>query len=421
MRNFSSEFERIRDLPPRPRGLRFEQLFYDIFEDHGILEARSVKNEEGTQQIDGAVRISNKIFLVEIKWEKTNTLAARKLGEFIHKVNSKIDGTLGIFISYNELNERSVRSVRAGIKQNCIIIHGEDNILPMISAQVSIADYGAYIYTQASIRNKISVPISEYRKLAKKPVTHDRWKEVLEALLSKDDLNEFERKFDKYHAQIEDLPERVISIYPTLKNNKLQEKIDYLLVSIIDDENHKERLYDALISKLTTSHWVKYAHEDILDRFKNLFELDPSKAAKIADNVLLYLRQNDGLWEEDNKASIVLDFVYDYLHIKYNSKVACAYAAIYCDNSRKDKFPQKAFAKKIFSRIATKDRWKAITNEVVAQIEKYKSESLKSEERIFGGPFEYVERMITWRFKKIIDESMPRNLERQIKKWYDQV
>lgn len=144
--DFWTKFKLIKLLSPQKRGLRFERLFYEIFKRDGILLEGSLKTEDGGQQIDGAIEINNKIFIVEIKWENSATLAASKLYSFLGKVNSKIEGTLGLFISYDELEKNFIDSARGGIKQNCIIIHGIDNLKPTIRGEVSIADYVWYIY-----------------------------------------------------------------------------------------------------------------------------------------------------------------------------------------------------------------------------------------------------------------------------------
>lgn len=68
MKDFTAKFEKISQLDPKMRGLLFERLFYEIFESHKILLEKSFKNDDGSQQIDGAVEINNRIFLVEIKW-----------------------------------------------------------------------------------------------------------------------------------------------------------------------------------------------------------------------------------------------------------------------------------------------------------------------------------------------------------------
>jgi hypothetical protein len=100
-----NKFKQISESKPRRRGIQFERLFYEVFERENILLERSYFNEDGSQQIDGAIEINNRIFLTEVKWEETKTLAASKLYSFLGKINSKIEGTLGLFISYNELGD----------------------------------------------------------------------------------------------------------------------------------------------------------------------------------------------------------------------------------------------------------------------------------------------------------------------------
>ena len=421
MRNFTRKFERIRELEPRRRGMQFEMLFYNIFEVHGILEDRSYKNEDGSQQIDGSIVINNKIFIVETKWERTETLASEKLLTFIGKINSKIEGTLGLFISYNKLSRTTIDTARGGIKQNCIIIHGEGDILSIVRGEVSVADYIWYIFKQASTRNKIFAPITEFKKAVKKPIPINRWNEVRDALISEDDIGDFEWKLDKYYGQIEDLPERAISLYPTLKKKGLNHNINYLFNSIINDDDDKVRLYDALINKLTKSHWIKYAHEDILDKLRNISGLNPEKASQIVDNILPYLNDNIGQYEEENKVSLVLDFIYEYLSEKYINKLACAYTTIYCDTSRRERFPQKRFSKKIFNSIRPADRWKTIIDKVLEKMTKYKADDIPLRNKTDSAKLEYVIGQIEREFGKIIEESQPKNLNRQLKAMFNRL
>lgn len=419
MKDFTKEFEQIKTLEPRSRGIKFEQLFYDIFEEHGILASRSTLNDERTQQIDGAIKIADKMFLVEIKWERPETLNTGKILKFIGKVNSRIDGTLGLFISYYELDVRTINSARQGIKQNCIIIHGRNNILPIIRGEISLADYVLYIYQEACIRNKISVPISEYRKTIREPALQDKWEEVRDALLSKEDTGDFEWKLDKFLNQIENLPEKAIAIYPRLKKQRLGDRINYLLNSIIDEEDFRERLCDALIAKLCKSHWVKYAHEDILGKTKNFARLNSQKAERIVDNVTPHLSENLGQFEEENKASLVLDFVYSHLSDDYKDKLACAYSSIYCDSFRRDHFPQKQLANKIFSDIYPQYRWETIRDEVKNVIAKLKTDKFPLRDKSESAKLNYVIEHVTREFEKIIQESQPKNIERQIRAWYN--
>jgi len=421
MKEFIEKFEKISKLDPRRRGLRFERLFYEIFAYHKILLKKSYKNEDGSQQIDGAVEINNRIFLIEVKWERTKTLAASKLYSFLGKINSKIEGTLGVFISYNELRDNFLDSTRAGIKQNCIIINGKENIIPIINGEISIADYIWYIYQQASTRNRISIPVSEFKNIPhRKSLSpdNDKWEEVYEALISEDTTGDFELKLDANYKFIENLPEKTITLYPILKKNrKIIDKINYLIESIIDRDS--SALFNSLVFKLKTSHWIKYADEYILEKTKNLSKLNTKQADKISDNALQYLREHNGQWEEENKASLVINFIYEHLSGESRTKVFCAYSTIYCDTSRKDHYPQKKFANKIFSKISSEDRWKAIEDEVIDLMGQY-----KADEDIFSDDTDevtkkYVIKRIKQKFSKIITELKPRKLKIQLERMYD--
>lgn len=417
------KFNKISELPPRRRGIRFERLVYEIFERENILLERSYFNEDGSQQIDGAIEINNRIFITEIKWEESKTLAASKLYSFLGKINSKIDGTLGVFISYNELSDNFINSVRAGVKQNCIIINGEENIIPIVKGEVALKDYIWYIYQQASTRNRIFIPVSEFISLPKKSSLKkdvSKWKEVYEALISDEDNGEFEINLCENYDDIDMLPEKTITLYPILhKNRTISNKLTYLVDTIIDKD--KKSFYNSLIEKLTSLHWLKYADEDLLVKSKNLSELDQEQADKIALKVVKYLRENYGQWEEENNASIVLDFLFEQLSEDVIKEIYCAYAAIYSDTSRKGHYPQKKFADKIFNAIEPKDIFRLIKKEITESISQY-----KEEENIFSEDTEeankkYVVRRVRQKFSKLLEESTAKNIDKKLGNMYDKV
>jgi hypothetical protein len=74
----------------KTRGFAFEALLNEIYDDCEVLISKSYKTADGTQQIDGAVQINSKIFLIEAKWEKKETLAASKLYSFLGKISKPI-------------------------------------------------------------------------------------------------------------------------------------------------------------------------------------------------------------------------------------------------------------------------------------------------------------------------------------------
>ncbi len=110
----------------RQRGLQFEELINDIFEDETTLLKRGFHSSDNrSEQVDGAVEIWNRVLLLEVKWVKSN-LAASELFSFIGKIENKFHGTLGIFISRNKLSENFISALNRGRRQNVIVIHGED-------------------------------------------------------------------------------------------------------------------------------------------------------------------------------------------------------------------------------------------------------------------------------------------------------
>jgi hypothetical protein len=421
MTTLINKFKQISELKPRRRGIQFERLFYEVFERENILLEGSYFNEDGSQQIDGAIEINNRIFLTEIKWEESKTLAASKLYSFLGKINSKIDGTLGLFISYNELGDNFLNSVRAGLRQNCIIINGEDNIIPIVNGEVRLKDYIWYIYQQASTRNRIFIPVSEFISFPKKSDENkddSKWNEVYEALISDEDNGDFEVKLDSNYSEIDNLPEKTITLYPILHKNKtIANKLNYLVDTVIDKD--KSAFYRALVAKLDSLHWIKYADENLLDKSKNLSTIDQEQADNIALKVIEYLREYYGVWEEENKASLVLDFLFDHVSEEVMCKIYYAYAPIYCDTARKSHYPQKKFADKLFKQIEPGERFKVIKKEIEELIGEYKEEEKIFSEDTAEANKKYVIRRIKQKFDRIIEESEVKNINKKLERMYD--
>lgn len=110
----------------RGRGREFEQLVADLFDQEGILVRRPYHTSDNrSEQIDGAIEIGNRVALVETKWVQSG-LAASDLYAFLGKIQGKLDGTLGVFISREPLKENFLASTRSGRRPCVLIIHGED-------------------------------------------------------------------------------------------------------------------------------------------------------------------------------------------------------------------------------------------------------------------------------------------------------
>lgn len=110
----------------RLRGGSFEKLINRVFRLRNLHVRSSYHTSDNkSEQIDGAISFDSRYVLVECKWEKKN-LAASSLFAFIGKVESKFQGTTGLFISKNQLSENFIKALSYGRKRNILVMHGED-------------------------------------------------------------------------------------------------------------------------------------------------------------------------------------------------------------------------------------------------------------------------------------------------------
>ncbi len=118
-------YEKNTDLA-QERGRQFEKLVRAVFKAWELLVRGSYHTGDNrSEQIDGVLMIEGRYALLEAKWEKAN-LAASELFSFLGKVEGKFTGTIGVFVSRNELTTNFLTALRAGRRQSIIVIHGHD-------------------------------------------------------------------------------------------------------------------------------------------------------------------------------------------------------------------------------------------------------------------------------------------------------
>ena len=121
----NAAYEKNIDLA-QERGRQFEKLVRAVFKAWGMLVRGSYHTGDNkSEQIDGVLQVEGRYALLEAKWEKAN-LAASELFSFLGKVEGKFVGTIGIFVSRNELTSNFLTALRAGRRQCIIVIHGQD-------------------------------------------------------------------------------------------------------------------------------------------------------------------------------------------------------------------------------------------------------------------------------------------------------
>lgn len=107
----------------RMRGFAFEWLLNNLFA-LDELEPRAGYRPAG-EQIDGSIYLDGRIYLLEAKWH-ADPLPASTLYQFKGKVDGKLAGTIGIFISMSGYAADAVDALILGKGLNVILVDRRD-------------------------------------------------------------------------------------------------------------------------------------------------------------------------------------------------------------------------------------------------------------------------------------------------------
>ena len=124
------QYQRLRNpastLSPklrRERGFLFEKIIHTVLENESLQPRTSYKAQG--EQIDGSFYFQNKIFLLEAKWH-SKSLPASTIYQFKGKVDGKLTGTIGIFISMSGYSTDAIDALISGKVLNVILFDSED-------------------------------------------------------------------------------------------------------------------------------------------------------------------------------------------------------------------------------------------------------------------------------------------------------
>lgn len=116
------------------RGFMFERILNQLFRDDE-LEPRSGYKPDG-EQIDGSLFLEGSVFIFEAKWHKS-ALPASSIYQFKGKVDGKLQGTLGIFISMSGYSTDAVDALTLGKSLN-VILFGKKDVEAAILKNISV-------------------------------------------------------------------------------------------------------------------------------------------------------------------------------------------------------------------------------------------------------------------------------------------
>ncbi|MCP5143270.1 MAG: restriction endonuclease [Gammaproteobacteria bacterium] len=96
---------------PQGRGFELERVMYEVFDLFDLDPKASFRNLG--EQIDGAFSLDGTEFLFEAKWHK-DLVNKAELAAFTDKVTTKLENTLGVFLSINGFSSDGVAAHQAG-------------------------------------------------------------------------------------------------------------------------------------------------------------------------------------------------------------------------------------------------------------------------------------------------------------------
>jgi hypothetical protein len=115
-----------KDVTPawyQQRGYKLEELIKNVMERDGLHPRASYKTTG--EQIDGSFLLGDRVYLLEAKWCK-NEMSASDIYAFKGKVDGKLVGTIGIFISISGFSKDSVNALIYGKEINIILFNRND-------------------------------------------------------------------------------------------------------------------------------------------------------------------------------------------------------------------------------------------------------------------------------------------------------
>lgn len=118
-----SETENAKPTWYQKRGFEFERIINHLLEEEGLLPRTSYKPLG--EQIDGSFVFEGKTYLLEAKWH-SKEMSASDIYEFKGKIDGKLVGTIGIFISISGYSKDSVDALTLGKSLNIILFNQED-------------------------------------------------------------------------------------------------------------------------------------------------------------------------------------------------------------------------------------------------------------------------------------------------------
>lgn len=402
------------DEAKRQRGHDFESLLNDIFFDEGILLNRSYHTKDNrSEQIDSAISINSRTFLIEAKWVSSN-LAASDLFSFIGKVENKFHGTLGIFISRNTLTDNFIRSLNRGRRQSVIVIHGEDIDL-IFNNNVSFKEYIIRAFNVLSYDNISHYPVKSFlefkedivpsqkhdsttSKEAKKFIEEQLAKGVItgtDILLKVYDLGDKDR-FDIYKYIIRNYSKFWRAEAKNFSSTITQNFDTYLEVCPPTEEQLKQYA-GVFYSEIVPQSLSIYGRKEFSAPYEKFYQDITEKQRKVFESFIVKcMKEYFDNYELENYITSLIEQIWQHFQDETKDAMAEFIYKIFI-SYRLDKFAQKQFANRLMSKnvLGTNRLKQWLDSRIKANIDNYKMEEDDTDS------YKYVIRFITSTYYKL--------------------
>lgn len=135
-----AELERLSPTAPRQdkaqRGRDFEAVLSAMFDEAG-LQPRLQYRPRG-EELDGSIWLDGRTILIEAKWTEAPHPAS-SIYQFKGKVDGKLVGTLGLFISINGFSKDAVDALILGKELNIVLADGID-MRALVDGRIDVVD-----------------------------------------------------------------------------------------------------------------------------------------------------------------------------------------------------------------------------------------------------------------------------------------
>ena len=403
-------FQKLDSMPAKlaredaqKRGNQFEELILELFVAEKLLRKKSYHTSDGkSEQIDGALRIGGIRAILEVKWVNSG-IAASELYAFLGKVEGKFIGTVGVFISREELSPNFLKSLRSGRRQCVIIIHGED-VDHIFDPEFPIIDYLVSTIDYLSFDNQFHFSANDFlRKAKKKGKTKNSIHPLIKKALEKKDytniINEWVEGLSKEDAT--ELAGKCLEVYLCKgesgeigsfeKNN-----IICLLSEAIQKLPKKQTDADWFYFEELSVNFVATVFSDLIKIFAVRYKTLDDEEKNIFDKRLInQWTKHIGNYDSENTLATITAPIWSHLDITTQNNLLKIFLS-FIVSGRRSHFPQMKLASKVLRKSA-----QARTGPIVKEL-------LKENINYW---FEDDKKAKNWK------EKMPEWYSRQYRKW----